>query len=85
MHKQLNFSLDATMTTADTIPLRIAKLNQLIEGRLASNGCELNAHIISKDSLLDSLVALHDECIRKYGSNWRSYPKHVSSFMHNGQ
>lgn len=70
------------MSFSESIPLRLAKLNQLIEGKAQEPGVQ--KHVISKDGLLDSLIALHDECVKNLASHPKNPPKHVSSFIKKG-
>ncbi|XP_067933082.1 citron Rho-interacting kinase-like [Watersipora subatra] len=60
------------------IPLRLAKLNQQIDGKCSS---EANVDNISRDALLDSLLALYDECERKLSKQRKSPPKNVATFV----
>lgn len=65
----------------DSIPIRLAKLNQQIEGKVPASS--LN-HLILKDGLLDSLLALYDECKRKANLTQKNPPRHFSGFLHRG-
>ena len=70
------------MSREDSIPIRVAKLNQIIDGKASSvAACK---QILSRDGLLDSLLALHDECSRNVENNHKHPPKHISSFLHKG-
>lgn len=70
------------MNKADSIPIRIAKLNQIIDGKTQIPPAF--KQILSRDGLLDSLVALHDECRRNADNNRKHPTKHVSAFLQKG-
>lgn len=70
------------MSKVDSIPVRIAKLNQIIDGKTQSVAeCK---QILSRDGLIDSLLALHNECLRNVENNHKNPAKHVSSFLQKG-
>ena len=69
------------MDSKESITLRLAKLNQQIDGKCPSGS---TTPLLSKEALLDSLVALYDECERKVSHERKSPPKHVSTFVRKG-
>ena len=68
-------------TQKETIPLRLAKLNQLVDGKVPAGSWN---SAVSKDGLLDSLVALYDECERRSTQHRHNPPKHITTFVHKG-
>lgn len=71
------------MANKDNIPLRLAKLNQIVDGK--SVGDIPNKTLLCKDGLLDSLVALYEECERRIEEYQKHSPKHISSFVNRGK
>lgn len=70
------------MDSKESIPLRLAKLNQQIDGKVASSTF---TSAVSRDGLLDSLLALYDECERRVGRKQKNPSKHITNFVHKGE
>lgn len=70
------------MESKENITLRLARLSQQIDGKHPSDS---STQLISRDALLDSLLALHDECERKLNLDRKSPPKHVAAFVRKGK
>lgn len=69
------------MESKRSIPLRLAKLNQQIDGKVAASSFN---QLMTRDGLLDSLLALYDECERKLAHHHRNPPQHIASFVRKG-
>ena len=54
--------LGATMADVNSIPLKISRLNQMLQGK--EKDFE-HKSLLCRDGLIDSLIVLHEECTHK--------------------